>query len=147
MATITDPKQVISDLSDLIELDYDAIAAYQSAIERLDKADYKAKLTEFMGDHKRHVEELSQAVRGEGGTPPTEGDAMKILTKGKVVIAGLMGDAAILKAMRANEAVTNKKYEDAVEAGYGEQIQTILSQGLADERRHRDWLLATLEKH
>ncbi|MFO7551027.1 MAG: DUF2383 domain-containing protein [Haliea sp.] len=146
MAKVMDSEQIIDDLGDLIELDYDAIAAYQAAIERLDTAAYKQQLTEFMGDHKRHVKELGEAVRNEGGTPPTEGDAMKILTKGKVVLADLLGDEAILKAMRANEEVTNKKYEAAVEEGYAEHIQAVLRQGLADERRHKAWLKTTLEK-
>jgi len=91
-----------------------------------------------MGDHERHVEELGKAVREEGGTPPSDGDAMMILTKGKVVIAGLVGDKAILMAMRANEEVTNTKYEDAVATGYPAPIQAILRRGLSDERRHKD---------
>ncbi|MDO8862065.1 DUF2383 domain-containing protein [Haliea sp. E1-2-M8] len=146
MTTVMDSKQIISDLGDLIELDYDAIAAYQAAIERLDTAAYREKLTEFLGDHERHVKELGEAVRKEGGSPPTKGDAMKILTKGKVVLADLLGDAAILKAMRANEEVTNKKYETAVEKGYAEHIQALLRKGLADERRHKGWIETTVEK-
>lgn len=146
MTAIMDSRQIISNLSDLIKLDYDAIAAYKSAIERLDTAEYKEKLTEFMADHERHVEELGHAVRSEGGAPPTEGGGMKVLTKGKVIIADLAGDEAILKAMKANETVTNTKYEEEVEAGYADQIQNILRQGLADERRHKDWIDATLAK-
>jgi uncharacterized protein (TIGR02284 family) len=146
MTTATDSTHIISELSDLIKLDYDAIAAYKSAIDRLDNADYRAKLTEFLGDHERHIKELGKAVRNEGGTPPTEGGLMKILTKGKVVIASLLGDEAILKAMKANEEVTNTKYEEAVETGYADSIQTILRQGLADERRHKDWISAAIEK-
>ncbi|MFN3712035.1 MAG: DUF2383 domain-containing protein [Alcanivoracaceae bacterium] len=147
MATATDSNHIISDLSDLIKLDYDAIAAYKSAIERLDSEAHKKKLTEFLRDHERHVKELGQAVRNQGGTPPTEGGPMKILTKGKVVIAALLGDEAILKAMRANEEVTNTKYEEAVGTGYGEPIEALLRQGLADERRHKDWIVGILEKH
>lgn len=146
MTTATDSKHVISDLSDLIKLDYDAIAAYKSAIERLDNPEHRAKLTEFLGDHERHIKELGMAVRNEGGTPPTEGGAMKIMTQGKVVIASLLGDEAILKAMKANELVTNTKYEEAVETGHAEPIQAILRQGLADERRHKEWLSAAIEK-
>lgn len=147
MATAMDSEQIVSDLSDLIKLEYDAIAAYQSAIERLDTAEYKTKLSEFLGDHKRHVKELSQAVGNAGGTPPSEGGAMQILTKGKVLIAGLVGDQSILKAMKANEAVTNTKYEEAVKTGYPEPIETVLRQGLSDERRHKDWIDATIEQH
>lgn len=146
MTTATDSKQTISDLSDLIKLEYDAMAAYESAIERFDKAEYKERLTEFLGDHKRHVQELGKAVGNEGGTPPTKGDAMQVLTQGKVVIAGLMGDKAILKAMKANEAVTVGKYEKAVKTGYPDAIQTVLNQGLSDERRHKAWIEAALEK-
>ncbi len=71
---------------------------------------------------------------------------MKILTKGKVVIAAVLGDEAILKAMKANEEVTNSKYEEAVETGYGDSIQVILRQALADERRHKDWISAAIDK-
>lgn len=146
VTTATDSKQIISDLSDLIEIDYDAIAAYQSAIEQMDNMEYKAKLTDFLGDHKRHVEELGKVVRNAGGTPPTGGDAMVILTKGKVLIAGLVGDKAILMAMNANEKVTNAKYEEAMENIYPEQIQAVVRRGLADERRHKSWLETTLDK-
>lgn len=147
MTTEADSKEIISELSDLIKLDYDAIAAYQSAIERLDDAGHKKKLAEFMGDHESHVQELGKAVRNHGGTPPTEGGALKVLTKGKVVIAGLVGDKAILKAMKANEVVTNTKYEHAAKKNYPEQIQAIVQQGLSDERRHKDWIEATIERH
>lgn len=147
MTTVMDANEVTSDLNNLIELDYDAIAAYEAAIERLDSAPYKAKLAEFLADHKRHVEELGKAVRSAGGEPATKGDAMKILTKGKVVLADLAGDEAILKAMRANEEVTNTKYEDAVEAGHAEPVHAILVRGLADERRHKGWIATTLDNH
>lgn len=37
-------KKVIKELNNLIELDFDAIAAYESAIERLENGAYKTKL-------------------------------------------------------------------------------------------------------
>lgn len=134
----------ITKLSDLMQLDYDTIAAYQSAIERLDNPALKNKLTEFMGDHEQHVQELGQAIRNEGGTPPTAGDARQILTQGKAVIASLMGDKAILMAMRANEVITNARYAETVESRHANDIQTLLQRGLADERRHKAWMDSTL---
>lgn len=146
MATVMDSKQVVSDLNDLIELDYDAIAAYETAIERLESDSYKKKLSEFLGDHERHITELSKVVRSEGGNPEGEGDAKKILTEGKVVLADLAGDKAILKAMKSNEEQTNSKYEKAVETGYADHIQAILQRGLSDERRHKAWIETTLDQ-
>jgi uncharacterized protein (TIGR02284 family) len=137
---------VIEKLTDVVELDYDAIAAYKAAIERLESADYKAKLKEFLADHERHVRDLGEAIRRVGGNPPKGGDAKKILTKGQVVIAGLAGDKAILKAMKMNEDQTNSMYEDAVKDDYPEDIHALLEDGLADERRHRAWIENTVER-
>jgi len=66
-----------------------------------------------------------------------------LLTKGKVVIAGLMGDEAILQAMRTNEADTNTAYERAVNfKGLQANTRDVLQRGLEDERRHCEWILA-----
>jgi hypothetical protein len=62
----------------------------------------------------RHITELGDILSSMGRTPLKEGDMKALLTKGKVVIAGLMGDAAILQAMRTNEADTNTAYERTV---------------------------------
>jgi hypothetical protein len=61
-----------------------------------------------------HITELGDILSSMGRTPPKEGDMKALLTKGKVVIAGLMGDEAILQAMRTNEADTNTAYERSV---------------------------------
>lgn len=144
--TVLDADKVVKDLNNLIELDYDAIAAYESAVDRLENASYKTKLSEFLRDHRRHIEELSALVRKEGGTPEKDGDIKKVLTQGKVIIADLAGDMAILKAMKTNEDQTNSKYEDAVETGYPDHIQSVLQKGLADERRHKAWIETTIKQ-
>ena len=138
MTTATDSKKLVIHLNDLIELDYDAIAAYQAAIDRLENSSYKGKLAEFRGDHQRHITELGELVRKEGGTPQEDGDAKK------VVLANLAGDEAILKAMKTNEEQTNSKYENAVEAGYPEPVHSVLQRALSDEQRHKAWIEATL---
>ena len=61
-----------------------------------------------------------------------------LLTKGKVVIAGLMGDEAILQATRTNEADTNTAYERAVKlSGLPSNTRDVLQRGLEDERSLR----------
>ncbi|MDQ2078513.1 DUF2383 domain-containing protein [Marinimicrobium sp. ABcell2] len=146
MSTATQSDVMIKSLNNVIQMDFDAIAAYRAAIERVETIEYKAKLLEFLVDHERHVAELSEVVRAEGGTPPDRGDFRQFLTKGQVVIANLGGDITILKAMRMNEDQTNKKYEHASIEDFPEHIHTLLLNGLADERRHRAWIRATLEQ-
>jgi len=134
-------KELASLLSDLIQIDYDAVAAYEAAIDRLDDAAAKASLTEFRGDHERHTRDLSMLIRDMGETPPTEGDFKAVLTQGKVALGGLMGDKQVLQAMKSNEDQTNKAYEDAVaHPELGAETRRLLESNLADERRHRAWI-------
>lgn len=143
----TDNDTVCEKLNDLIQLDFDAIDAYAAAIERLESAEYRQQLAAFMADHERHTENLAAKVRELGGTPKHKGDAMRILTKGKVVIGGLMGDKAILMAMKANEEVTNKTYEHMLEKVSGRpDVESLVDGNLGDERRHKAWIDATLER-
>jgi hypothetical protein len=89
-------------------------------------------LAEFKRDHLRHITELGDILSRMGRTPPKEGDMKALLTKGKVVIAGLMGDEAILRAMRTNEADTNTAYERAVNfKGLQANTRDVLQNGLA----------------
>lgn len=142
-----DFKRIIDDLNDLIELDYDAVEAYRAAIERLDDSMSKRQLGEFMRDHERHTRELASCVRELGGRPATKGDAKRYLTKGKVVLADLAGDKAILRAMKSNEDETNSKYENALKRpDYSPQVRSLLEKNLSDERRHRAWIVSRIEQ-
>ena|SRR5579884_819595 len=128
-------------LHQVIELDYDAVEAYRAAIARLEDADAKAALTGFMGDHERHVREVGDHLRAMGGEPPTGADAKRVLTQGKVVIAGLLGDRAILVAMKTNEDDTNTAYERvSARNDTSSELKALLNANLEDERRHRRWI-------
>ncbi|EYF04178.1 PA2169 family four-helix-bundle protein [Chondromyces apiculatus] len=129
-------------LKDLIELDYDAIEAYEAAIERMDDMRDRAQLSTFLADHRRHVNDLSLFMHDLGGTPPDGGDIKRILTKGKVVLGGLLGDRAVLTAMKTNEDDTNTAYERALKRNdIPARIRAVFQRNLADERRHRDWIV------
>jgi len=141
-----DRDTLIDQLNQLIHLDFDAIAAYDAAIERLNSPHYQQSLRSFREDHLRHTQNLADCVRRLGGTPATSGDYKKILTKGLVVIASLGNDHSILEAMHTNENQTNALYEKALQKLAGEaEVSEVLRQNLEDERRHRDWIIATLD--
>lgn len=146
MSEIMDKTNMIAKLNDLIALDYDAISAYQAAIERLENPGYRDQLNVFMQDHENHIAALSQLICQEGGAPVEKGDLKKILTQGSVYIAELAGDEGILKAMQLNEVMTNHRYEESVEEAFPEPVHGILQNGLADERRHKEWLEETLHQ-
>ena len=131
----------------LIMLDHDAIAAYETAIERLEDAGFKKALSSFRDDHARHTENLAPFLRQLGDDVPRSGDAKEMLTTGKVKMGSLVGDKAILQAMRTNEDDTNTAYARAAEhADATPEMKRVFEQNLADERRHCEWILETLER-
>ena len=133
-------------LSNLVALDYDAIEAYEAAINRLKDEISRRELSTFKADHERHVRDLTPHIQQLGGKAPTQGDFKRFLTQGKVVLGSIAGDTGILKAMKSNEDTTNQKYEEAVRecAGSGESLVQVLRRNLEDERRHRSWIESRL---
>ena len=142
MATTVGTESTLTELlSNLVELDFDAIEAYRAAIDRLEDAWARTRMGEFMADHERHTRELGGLLADMGEEAPTSGSMKSILTKGKVQIANLGGDKPVLQAMLSNEQDTNTAYERAVEHdGLSTTAREVLRRGLADERRHRAWI-------
>lgn len=146
-STVIDRGTVINELNKLINLDYDAIAAYEAAIARLNNAEYRERLREFKADHLRHTQNLAECVTRFGGKAATSGDIKKVLTKGKVILGNINHDKGVLEAMRSNEDQTNRLYEEALQKLEDEpQVAGILLGNLEDERRHRLWLVSTLDE-
>lgn len=131
---------------DLVELDYDAIEAYITAINSLDNEAYRLKLAEFKADYDRHVAELSELLHTHDVDGPTGTSLIKQwLTKGKVIIAELSGDEAILAAMLHNEKNATAAYQRVSEyEEIWDDAVNIIQRGLQDERRHKAWLEDTL---
>ncbi len=135
-----------SDLSKLIEnfilLERDAIAAYETTIERLQDPALKAQVEDFRQDHLRHLDELAAMASRHGADVPQEGDMKQILTTGKVKLASLVGDdATILRAMSTNEADTVTAYSNGCEnQAIPPEDRALFERGLADERRHKEWM-------
>lgn len=133
-------------LADLIRLDFDAAAAYQAAIARLDNPAFKSAMRSFRGDHLRHIRELGECVREMNQRPPREGDLKHYLVKGKVVLGGLFGDRAILRAMRTNEDDTVAAYDRAVKhRNCPKSVLHVLAKAQKDEHRHRQWIVDALK--
>lgn len=130
-------------LKELVELEFDALGAYEAALERLEDTEYKITLGQFRDDHKRHISELTTLLIQHDIEPPTSHSLGKHwLTVGKVVIGNLAGgDKAILLAMKSNEGDTNTAYMRMKERlDVWDDAKDIIDCGLQDEQRHKKWL-------
>lgn len=130
----------------LLKLEQNALEAYDATIERLENQQFADQVRQFRQDHYEHVASLTEIARICGAEVPGPG-GKSMLTKGKVVIADLIGnDSAILTAMKTNEYETVMAYENALKHDFlSPELRACCTKGLADERRHRDWMDMTAE--
>ncbi len=137
---------VLEGLNDLLQLDHDAVGAYEAAIERLQNRDYAVQIEGFRKDHERHIRELNDLILRLGGTPTNEPHATGPLKQGIQRIAAVGGDAAILAAWRANELQITTKYDRyAREANaWPAEAKRLVDTNALDEERHYQWVVALL---
>ena len=147
MAPAFDNRKVCDLLNDLIMLDLDAVKAYQSAIDRISVATIAERLTSFKHDHERHVANLSAEVRRLGGTPADRRDFKGPFIQGFTAIMSMMGVEEALRAMRGNEELTNKTYENALQQPLPADVRLVVEENLRDEQRHLAYIQEALRDH
>lgn len=139
-----DQASLIETLNQLIQLDYDAVKAYEQAIDRVDDPEVESDFESFLLDHERHITDLSQLVRELGGTPKTLGRDLKgVLLEGMTMLRSATGTLGALRAMRTNERLTNRTYEKALAHDLPSHARAVVAVNFEDERRH----LRMIEQH
>jgi rubrerythrin len=134
-------------LNDLLQLDHDAVASYQVAIDAVSTETLKRKLRQFKRDHQRHVAEIGELVTARGGTPvkaPHLSTGMLKLAVQALGAAG--GDRAVLLAFRTNEWESANKYARAAGRRFAPEVREVIRRGAEDEAKHYKWAVETLEK-
>ena len=138
--------QLVAELNDLLQLDYDAVQAYRLAISLLSNEEYKSQLRDFRADHERHIDELTRLVANHGGVPVEAPHLPTGIFKLAVQAAGRAGgDRGVLLAFKANERQVRDKYRRAAEKRNPPEVAVILSRAAGDESLHYSWVLETLE--
>ena len=134
---VMDRDDAIEKLGDLMQLDVDAVRAYDEAIEKIDEEDIRLQLGKYRDDHHRHVSELTSLINDMGGeAPEPKPDVKGKLIEGMTSLRSAMGTDAALKAMRMNEQLTNRTYENAMEWTVSTEAHDFIRRGYEDERKH-----------
>lgn len=101
----------------------------------------------FKTDHERHVKELNELLSKHNKKTVKGPSSKQWLTKGKVILADLVDDKAILYAMHTNEEDTNTAYERLNEYNNKwHDASKTLKQDLLDEQKHKRWIEKQLEE-
>ena len=137
--------EYLNALKALLELEYDALEAYEAALNRLEDPSYKKQIKNFRNDHRRHVANLTNLLLKHDQTPPTGPTIKSFMTQGKVIIGNLINDDAILRAMASNEEDSNTAYSRLCQyASIPDDELAILEQAYNDEKLHKEWITETL---
>ena len=147
MTTFAGTQDNLEDLvTSLLNLEKDALEAYDAVIERLEDNTLSAKVSEFRQDHHKHISALTELANNNGFEIP-DGTMKSMLTSGKVVMADLFGDQTILKAMGSNEEDTVQAYENALKQSCcNKELKDICTKAHADEVKHQEWMEKTAKQ-
>ncbi len=135
-----------AELNDLLQLDHDAVQAYSIAIDCVEDERLRETLIAFRGDHERHIDELTELIRGHGGIPIEIAHIPTGMFKAAVQRAGAArGDRALMLAFKANERQVRDKYRRHADQPHPPDVHTVLARAAADEERHYAWALEVLD--
>jgi uncharacterized protein (TIGR02284 family) len=138
---------MIAELNDLLQLDHDAVQAYDVAIANTENESWRETLRHFRADHERHIEELTNLVRANGGTPAQTSHLTTGLFKLALQQVGRAGgDRGILMAFEANERQVRDKYRRHAEQPHPPEVRAVLQRGAEDEERHYAWAIESLRQ-
>lgn len=128
---------IIELLNDLIQLDVDAVEAYGQAVKHMEYPDIRKRFLDFQDDHRNHVRDLTAMVRQLNGDPlkPTP-DLKGYLLEGFTALRSLASTKGSLEAMRSNERLTNRKYQEAAALELPEEVMRLIKTNLSQEIRH-----------
>jgi len=134
--------EILDGLNDLLQLDHDAVGAYEIAMEKLMDRDHAAQIAGFLRDHERHIRELNELISELGGQPKNHPHLTGPFKLALQSLAGLAGDRGLLTAFRHNELQVRAKYDTyAAKANFWpNNIKRIIDRAALDEERHYRWV-------
>lgn len=145
-STQTADATLVAQLNDLLQLDYDAVAAYEIALRELDSPVLGRQLQAHLDDHQRHIQELERHIARIGGMKvpmPHLSGVFKLAVQSAVAAAS---DRKVLLAFKANEVQSRDRYNRAaMELDLPVDIRDTVRRAADDEIRHYDWAVRALE--
>jgi hypothetical protein len=139
--------EVLDGLNDLLQLDHDAIAAYEIAMDRLANPDWADQIAGFMLDHERHVRQLNEVILELGGAPRNEPHLTGPFKEALQSLGALGGDRGVIVAFRANELQARRKYDRYASKAnrWPPNVKLVIDGNALDEERHFQWASEVLD--
>ena len=134
--------EILDGLNDLLQLDHDAVGAYEIAMRKLEDRDHADQVAGFRRDHERHIRALNELIAELGGTPKNEPHATGPFKQALQSLGAVGGDRGLLLAFRANELQVREKYDRyaAKANAWPTHVKRVVDGCALDEERHYRWV-------
>jgi hypothetical protein len=109
-----DQSFLIDDLNDLVQLHYDLVASYESALDDDSFSAVQSQLQPFIVAHRAQINALAGVIELNGGQPKSTGDTNEVAIKLRLAAGKLFSESGIYSAMKANEEKLMLEYERAI---------------------------------
>ena len=137
---------LIETLSNLVQLDIDAVHAYDQALKEIDDPIIKKRLLKFQDDHRTHISGLSKDIEDLGGHPPEHSKDFKgYVIEAFTAIRSFTGLKGALKAMKTMAEITNRHYGEVVSWEAPSAVKEVLRTYFSEEKIHLDYLTSNLK--
>jgi uncharacterized protein (TIGR02284 family) len=144
--SIMNDKNLIAALSNLVQLDIDAVHAYNQAIKEIDDPIMRDRLLKFQEDHRNHVSVLSKQITDLGGQPPEQSKDFKgYVIEAFAVIRSFTGMKGALNAVKLAEEITNRYYGEVVSWEAPSEVKEVLRKYFSEEKIHLDYIQSNLQ--
>jgi rubrerythrin len=144
-AELINTAELQADLTDLLQLEFDALPMYAMAISALQDPILRSTLSTYRQEHERHAQALKALLDQMGATPPHFPHLPTGIFKLGVQAIGLPGgDRAVLLAFVANEWQSREKYARYAAKSYPPALKSLVASHAADEAKHYEWACEAL---
>ncbi|BDG01901.1 DUF2383 domain-containing protein [Anaeromyxobacter oryzae] len=140
-------QEIAEALEELVQLDIDAVLAYDRAIAGIGEDPVGNALAAFKVDHQRHILELSQVLLGMSRKPPqAKPDVKGSILGGMTGLRARLGTQQALEAMRSNEQLTTSTYARMLAKPFPPDVLELVRKNSGDEQRHLAWIERALDQ-
>lgn len=138
---------LIQELSRLLQLEVDEIAACRSAVLALAPGPRRDELALHTAEHQRHALAILELfLRLRRPPPDVESDVRGVVIGALAPPRPRLGEAEVLEAVRGNELLAGSIYSKALLRPLPDAIRAVLEAAREDERRHLAWVQRALSR-
>ena len=143
---IMNEKNLNEALSNLVQLDIDAVNAYDQALKEINDPIIKDRLLKFQDDHRNHINGLSKQIEMLGGKPPEQTQDFKgYVIEAFAAIRSFTGLKGALAAMKTIEEITNRYYGEMVSWEAPSAVKEVLRKYFSEEKVHLGYITSNLQ--